>query len=449
MNVSEIRIQNFKSFKDTKICLNDINLLIGANNSGKTNFFRVLLFLKDLLNLQVENLIPKFKSLSHNKRGISIKNPMGFTIKWTPEAERNYFFRIEFYDDEKADYAIFCGLSLDQEIDPNFNLPNLNYIDKYFYSYTIHGVGPSYTGLVHPNFHSPELGKVFNNQLTNYRTIQIHKHNKNTIPGLSQISGEPRRFLEQSNSHDGFENDLLKLILSLKIYRPDPNRIIVPYPLNGDELVNEDASNLVSFFDKMRDINIEVMDKVNQDLNKCIREFKDIRFDTINTGTAQFLELRTLYHRDTFKKFGVSDENKNIFWAEELSEGAIYFIALLAIIHQPTPPKILMIEEPERGIHPRRIQEIVAFIQELALEKKIQVILTSHSSIVVDQFSNDTSKVLVFDKVESTTSVSNLKKDIIEPKNKKLKSKNVAEVDFESTLGENWIMGLLNGVPND
>lgn len=451
MNISEIRIQNFKSFKDSIVSLNDINLFIGANNSGKTNFFRALLFLKDLLKYGLGNgvVIQRLLNLSHNKKEISSKTPMGFTIKWIPESGINYVFRIELYDHESVDYAIFCGLSFEQEIKLDFNLPNLNYIDSHFYKYTIHSVGSSYPGLVKPDFKSAPLGKIFNFQLSNFMKIQIYKHNPNSEPTLSQINSDPQIFLNQSKSFDGFEDNLAELLLSLKIYRPDPNRIIVPYPLNGDEMVNEDASNLVSFFDKMKDINIEVMDKVNQDLNKCISEFKDIRFDTIRTETHQFNELKALYHRDTFKKFGISDENRNIFWAEELSEGAIYFIALLAIIHQPNPPRILMIEEPEKGIHPRRIQEIVSFLQELCHEKQIQVILTTHSPIVVDQFSNDTSKVFVFDKIEGVSSVSNLKKDIIDPINKKLKSNNVDEVDFETTLGENWIMGLLNGVPND
>lgn len=447
MRIDEIRIQNYKSFIDVKIELKDINLFIGANNSGKTNFLRALKFLRVIcsdFNLARNLLVND----SHNRQEISGRNPFAITIKHIHE-DRNYVFRIEIYDTKNEDYAIFCGLSIGEEIDIKFNLPNLNYIDSHFYSYTIHTIGSTYQSLVKSDFKSQELGAFFNTQINQYKKIQLYKHNKDGGYLNSTINTEPRYFLNQSRSFDGFEEDLLELIDSLKVYKPDPNKIMRPYPLNSDETVNEDASNLVSFFDKMKDINTEVMDKINIDLSNCIKEFKDLRFDTIKKHTPEYNELVDIYQRDTFKKIGISDINKNIYWADELSEGALYFIALLAIIHQPNPPKVLLLEEPEKGIHPRRIQETINYLQQLSIEKEIQIILTSHSSIIVDQFAHDTSKIFVFDKENGETKILNLQKDIIIPKNNKLKKKNIDPINYEEALGENWIMGLLNGVPND
>jgi AAA15 family ATPase/GTPase len=45
--IETLRIQNFKSIKDATVNLKDVNLLIGPNNSGKSNFFAALDFLKD------------------------------------------------------------------------------------------------------------------------------------------------------------------------------------------------------------------------------------------------------------------------------------------------------------------------------------------------------------------------------------------------------------------
>ena len=48
MFISNIQIENFKTFKDEETDLNDFNVLIGACASGKTNFVEILEFLKDI-----------------------------------------------------------------------------------------------------------------------------------------------------------------------------------------------------------------------------------------------------------------------------------------------------------------------------------------------------------------------------------------------------------------
>jgi predicted ATPase len=117
-------------------------------------------------------------------------------------------------------------------------------------------------------------------------------------------------------------------------------------------------------------------------------------------------------------------------------------------VHQPNPPKVLLLEEPEKGIHPRRIREVMNFIFQLAEQKDIQVILTSHSEHVLEDFATTPEAVFIFDKdEEGATFVKNLKKDIIEPSHKKSKKEGIEPIDFTSNIGENWFMGLMGGVP--
>ncbi|MCY7352978.1 MAG: AAA family ATPase, partial [Cytophagaceae bacterium] len=130
-------------------------------------------------------------------------------------------------------------------------------------------------------------------------------------------------------------------------------------------------------------------------------------------------------------------------------EGTLCFLALLCIIHQPSPPKLLLIEEPERGIHPRRIREVMNFIFRLAEEKDdVQIILTTHNEHVLNDFATIPEAVFVFDKNEDgATEIQNLKRDIIDPSHEKSRELGIEEVDFTSNLGESWIYGLLGGVP--
>ena len=49
MTISKIRIANFRSFADETVELNDFNLLVGANASGKSNFVQAFKFLRSCL----------------------------------------------------------------------------------------------------------------------------------------------------------------------------------------------------------------------------------------------------------------------------------------------------------------------------------------------------------------------------------------------------------------
>lgn len=70
--------------------------------------------------------------------------------------------------------------------------------------------------------------------------------------------------------------------------------------------------------------------------------------------------------------------------AEDVSDGALLSLAYLAVCNHPYPPKVLLIEEPENGIHPRGLEDVVHNLKHLAAERGVQVILTTHSPYLVD-----------------------------------------------------------------
>ena len=57
MAIKSIRVKNFKSFKDVEVHLGNFNVLIGANASGKSNFIRIIEFLRDIQRHGLENAI--------------------------------------------------------------------------------------------------------------------------------------------------------------------------------------------------------------------------------------------------------------------------------------------------------------------------------------------------------------------------------------------------------
>lgn len=93
-------------------------------------------------------------------------------------------------------------------------------------------------------------------------------------------------------------------------------------------------------------------------------------------------EGKGLYFR--FKK------NKRELPAAQVSDGMLLVLAYLTISYLPHPPRVLLIEEPENGVHPKRLQDVLRILRDLIDERgHTQVILTTHSPYVVDQFQPD------------------------------------------------------------
>jgi predicted ATPase len=77
----------------------------------------------------------------------------------------------------------------------------------------------------------------------------------------------------------------------------------------------------------------------------------------------------------------------HILPAAQASDGLLLVLAYLALLYSPEPPRVLLIEEPENGIHPQRLKDVLKVLKELIRDQdRTQVLLTTHSPYVVDQF---------------------------------------------------------------
>ena len=75
--------------------------------------------------------------------------------------------------------------------------------------------------------------------------------------------------------------------------------------------------------------------------------------------------------------------------ARILSEGTLRLLGLLALTGTDTPPSLVGFEEPENGVHPRRIQLIAELLKTRSSIGQSQYIVTTHSSILPDLLPDD------------------------------------------------------------
>lgn len=180
-----------------------------------------------------------------------------------------------------------------------------------------------------------------------------------------------------------------------------------------DDRLEEDYSNLGVFLSRLFE-NPAVKDNFREHLRDIYAGLEDIKIDIIDEAFSFELEE---------KGYPIS--------AVRLSDGTLRYIALLAILCDPTPPPLICIEEPEIGLHPDLIHTVADLLQDAS--RRTQLIITTHSDILVDALSKDADKILVCEKWEGKTEVKRLEPEELEVWLK------------EYSLGQLWRRGQLGG----
>ncbi len=116
---------------------------------------------------------------------------------------------------------------------------------------------------------------------------------------------------------------------------------------------------------------------------------------------------------------------------DQFSDGTLRFLALTAALLQPNPPKLMLFDEPELGLHPAALEMLAAMFHEAAA--RTQVILTTQSPYLVDKFQPE--DIIVADRVEQGTQL------------RRLERKELQDWLEEFSLGQIWVKHLVGGQP--
>ncbi len=73
--------------------------------------------------------------------------------------------------------------------------------------------------------------------------------------------------------------------------------------------------------------------------------------------------------------------------AAHASDGLLLTLAYLTLLFLPQPPRLILVEEPENGIHPKRLQDVLTMLRQFLSEHpRTQILLTTHSPYLLDCF---------------------------------------------------------------
>ncbi len=205
----------------------------------------------------------------------------------------------------------------------------------------------------------------------------------------------------------------IKLYREWNLGRFTPPRLPQKAELPEDFLL-EDASNLGLVLNDLQH---------QAGIKQLILEKLSIFYEAVE-------DITTKIHGGTVQIF-LHEKGLKPVPATRLSDGTIRYLCLLTLLCHPTPPPVLCIEEPELGLH----TDILPTIAELLIDAsdKTQLIVTTHSDVLVSALSDCPESVLVCERDDMETHLRRLEKDQLK------------EWLDKYTLGELWRMGEIGG----
>ena len=127
------------------------------------------------------------------------------------------------------------------------------------------------------------------------------------------------------------------------------------------------------------------------------------------------------------------------FNSRQMSDGVLRLLAIASMLYADRIPSVLTLEEPENGVHPQLVREVVQILRELTQRKapnRCQVFFTTHSPYVLDEFLDHPQEVYCMDRPKplAGATVTRLSDN---------RQVDRVRDTFQHSLGEAWTSGLL------
>ena len=345
--VTKLAAAAFKGLRQFTIEPKNLNLLIGANGTGKTNFADLIEFLSVLSRFGLREAIEKFDGLDEirTKMPGSGKRPVfSVAIELGPDVSRGikmvkYSFKLAprktiAVDEEELDAVLFTR---------SRGRP------------------------------TPPAKVVFNEdkliRLGFRRKRKNLEYWESNFVETPESFGDEQELILSAYGKLGDFRTISEYIGSMKVYNIDS--MLAKSASNGnDSELERFGTNLIAFVKRVIE-NRKMSERLLRDLRYAVPYIKGIAPE------------RVLSH--TTLKFSERDSKLNLR-AKQMSDGTIRLLGLLSVLRQPVPPPVVVVEEPENALHSHAVRMFVRVVKEVSTSRKfpIQVFLTTHSPSVLD-----------------------------------------------------------------
>jgi predicted ATPase len=217
---------------------------------------------------------------------------------------------------------------------------------------------------------------------------------------------------------------------SFQLLHLDVDRLRSPNQVAHESTLSADGHNLANVFGTLTR---KQQAAVADELCRLVPVFSDLDLVPIQQGT------HTLRFQDRW--------DSNVWYLpNEVSDGTMLIVAFLMVQHQRSRPDIVAIEEPDRGLHPYLVSQVVALLRKLSVGevgngKAIQILLATHSAELLDYVQPEEVRFLSRDRATGALQVYQ-----VDPASPDWKA---AYDEYRESLGSVWLSGGLGGVPGE
>lgn len=367
MKIKRIRAENFKSYKKVNIELNNLNFIIGGNASGKSNYVNILKFFNDIIYYGLDDAILLQGGIKYLFNSNSRKN-----------GSISLYFEIDLTEEEKEISKIFTA-------EKSLYLPNmLNYtlkikpnekgegykISKEKIEIKFEQLQKNDENTFASNFYNLVINKDINGAITGNFDNELY--NKDEFISLRYIE----RFIKRegillTNFFAAFAI-FYRYESKIKIYNFDVNLLKSPSSIVARSELEEDGSNLVNIIQQL--LKNKVKKEKLSKLIKLILPFIDeIKIEN-NVNKSVFFKVKESYNKKEFPSYMLSD-------------GTVNILAVIVALYFQDDNAVIVLEEPERNIHPKLLSTLVSILSDVSNKK--QIFVTTHNPFIIKEANLD------------------------------------------------------------
>jgi len=378
MKLTKLYIHNYKSFYDTTIELDKMNIVVGENNSGKSNLIDVLEFVDIAISKDIE-------------RAISDKGGYDNLKNYSAIGEEKVVVRATFLVDKDGKDDGYSGALLDGFITLSFS-----FTEKYFYFTRC--VDVPYIKYIH------STKKYFINSNDRIKDRIFVYRKENSI----KFDKTLRQFIW----------DDIRLAISFSTYYF--NSQTIKDKSNRDSRESEllkDGSNLGKILYEIKEKDKNNFEIISNSLISTVNEIDSIEVQKVLGSYV----------------IGFKERDKEPIALYRVSDGTINFTATMTALKQNSDSSLLVFEEPERHLH----LNVVTYMLEIFRESDKQILITTHSTEILKYANLDE---IIFIYRDSDGDTQSIRADVIP--NLKRKMKRLAykrDVTLDELIGEGMI----------
>lgn len=331
-----ITVEGFRSIKSIeKLILGPINVVIGSNGSGKSNFIGVFSFLHAIREGRLQEYV---------KKAGGANQVLHFGSRVTSQIR----IQLAFWSESNL-YEIVLVPTADEDL-----IPLRETASYWLKTYQ----KPYNEGLIGKN-NEAGISRISNSNVVTYvqghldRWRLYHFHDTSSTAPLRQ---------------------------SAKV--------------EDNQFLRSDGSNLPAFLYMLRETYPTSYELIVKTIRRVAPFFSDF-----------VLEPRAL-NKDFIRLNWKHTKEDAFFGAEALSDGTIRFIALATLFLQPSAlrPSLIIVDEPELGLHPYALTILASLIK--SASKVTQILMSTQSALLLDNF--DPEDVIIADQVDEGTNLRRL-----------------------------------------